>query len=170
LHCSLWPGFVATRAESDFGTRAVCFEAHAFGIMSATYFEEKDLPRKFYQNSAFNTPGAICGGSGIIDPSGQYITGPVYDQETIVYGEIDLSEIDRVRMAVNLTGSYSRWDLLSLNVRQEEYEPLMPMNTAEGELHDISGLIAGLELRINHLEQQIASISLEKRKSIHKKE
>jgi nitrilase len=129
VHCSLWPGVEVTRVESDICTRAVCWAAHSFGVMSATYFQEKDLPKNFYKNSAFNDPGIICGGSGVVSPAGTYIAGPVYNEETIVYGEVDLAETDRARFAVNLTGAYSRWDLLSLNVRQQDYEPLIPMKT-----------------------------------------
>jgi len=164
IHCSLWPGF-DTKVESDICTRALCWAAHAFGVMSATYFKEQDLPKNFYKNCAFNIPGMICGGSGVINPFGEYIAGPVYDEEAIVYGDVDLSDIDKARTCVNLTGNYSRWDLLSINVRQEAYEPLVPTKPAEGEPpFPASDRVMELESRINQLEQQIASFSPEKGK------
>jgi predicted amidohydrolase len=163
IHCSLWPGFVGTKVETDICTRAICWAAHAFGIISATYFQEKDLPRNFYRNSAFSSPGVICGGSGIVSPFGTYISGPVYDEETIVYGDVDLSYIDKARFAVNLTGAYSRWDLLSLNVQQETYEPLAPLKSGKEEsLTPVSGRIAELESRINNLEQLLTSFLTKK--------
>jgi nitrilase len=165
IHCSLWPGLAATKNETDICTRAVCWAAHAFGIISATYFKEEDLPKNFYKNSAFNTPGMICGGSGIVSPSGTYIAGPVYDAETIVYGDIDLSDIDKARFAVNLTGAYSRWDLLSLNVRQENYEPVVPMEAAEDASPRAEpDRIRELEERVKQLERQLASASPEEGK------
>jgi nitrilase len=168
IHCSLWPGTATTKVQSDICTRAVCWAAHTFGIMSATYFREQDLPRNFYKNSAFNNPGMLSGGSGVISPFGTYITGPVYDEETIVYGDIDLSDIDKARYAVNLTGIYSRWDLLSLNVRQEAYEPFVPMKTGEEESpSSASDRITELESRINRLEQQIISFLPEKCEETH---
>ena len=170
IHCSLWPGLLTTKVQSDICTRAACFAAHAFGIMSATYFKEEELPKNFYKNSAFNTPGMICGGSGVINPSGEYIAGPVYDEETIVYGDVDLSDTDKIRYAVNLTGSYSRWDLLSLNVRQETYEPLVAMKAEDGALSPpASDRIMELESRIDRLEQQITSFSPEKCEDIYEK-
>lgn len=170
IHCSLWPGFVATKMETDICTRAVCWAAHAFGIISATYFKEKDLPKNFYKNSAFNTPEMICGGSGIISPFGTYITGPVYDEETIVYGDVDLSDIDKARFAVNLTGAYSRWDLLTLNVRQEAYEPVVPMKIAgEESPSPVLNRIIELESRINRLEQRVTSFSPEKGNDTYEK-
>ncbi len=162
IHCSLWPGIVGTRVESDICTRAACWAGHAFGVMSATYFKEQDLPKKFFKNSAFNNPENFCGGSGIISPFGTYIAGPVYDEETIVYGEIDLSDTDKARVAVNLTGAYSRWDLLSLNVNQAAYEPLVPMETRDGAApHHEPDRIMELEGRIEQLERHIASFSHE---------
>ena len=158
LHCSLWPGLQSTSVESDLSSRAFCRSGHAFGIISAGYFEEKDLPKKFYKNSAFNIPGMIRGGSGIVDPWGEYIAGPVYDEETIVYGDVDLTESDRARFAVNLTGNYSRWDLLSLNVKQDPYEPLSPMGIAqEPSSSGTAGEIAELKARFEQLESMFSN-------------
>ncbi len=159
VHCSIWPGTVTTKVESDISTRAVCRAAHAFGVLSSGYFREQDLPRQFYKNSAFNIPGMICGGSGIVNPWGEYIAGPVYNEETIVYGDIDLAEIDKARFAVNLTGAYSRWDLLSLNVNQETYQPFKSMKPAEtDEGSPVSNRVAELEARLQQLEEQIDAL------------
>ena len=117
--------------STDITTRALCLSAKAYGVLAAAYIREEDRPKNFYRNSHFNIPGSLRGGSGIVNPNGEYITGPVYDQETIVYGDVDLAEIDRSRTAVNITGIYSRWDLLNLKVRQEPYEPVVDMEEAE---------------------------------------
>ena len=162
IHCSLWPGGATLATTTDLLTRALCRIGHCFGVISATYFAEKDMPKNFYKNCAFNVPGSIRGGSAVIGPSGEYIAGPVYDDETIVYGDIDLSEIDKTRFATNLTGYYSRWDLLSLNVREETYEPLVPMEAPEASLPvSESNQINDLEARVKQLEQQIAALSPE---------
>ncbi len=156
IHCSLWPGLMTTKVESDICTRAVCRVSHSFGIMSASYFNESDLPAKFYKNSAFTIPGMICGGSAIINPSGEYIAGPVYNEEAIIYADIDMSDIDKTRFAVNLTGAYSRWDLLSLNICQESYEPVIQVNKiSENSYAQKNNREAELELRVQQLEQKI---------------
>lgn len=163
LHCSLWPGLSGTKIESDIMTRAVCWAAHAFGIMSATYFNESDLPREFYKNSSFNIPGSICGGSGIVSPFGTYIAGPIYDQEAILYGEVDLLDADRARFAVNLTGAYSRWDLLSLYRREGEYEPFAEIET-EGDPASapMVNRVGELEARLGQVEELVKSWSAER--------
>jgi len=162
IHCSLWPGGAALAKGTDLLTRALCRIGHCFGVLSATCFTEKNMPKNFYSNCVFNTPGKIRGGSAVIDPNGEYIAGPVYDEETIVYADIDLSEIDKTRFATNLPGYYSRWDLLSLNVRQEAYEPLklMPASGAVSPVSE-SGYISDLETRVKQLEQQIAMLTRE---------
>ncbi|MBT3362089.1 MAG: carbon-nitrogen hydrolase family protein [Chloroflexi bacterium] len=156
IHCSLWPGYAGV---GDLTTRALCLYGHLFAVSSATYISEKDAPKNFYKNSFFNIPGFIRGGSGIVGPTGKWIAGPVYDEETIVYGDIDLSECDKARSIINLTGLYSRWDLLNLNVSQEAYEPLKPVQVNSQALSDVTeGQIKRLEERISQLERLTQSL------------
>jgi predicted amidohydrolase len=121
VHCALWPGTRGIETVQDLKTRNFCDTAKCFGVLSAAYFPDAAMPKRFYSNTHFNTPGIFRGGSGIIGPNGQYIAGPVYDQETIVYGDIDLALIDRARSGLSILGSYNRWDILNLGVREEEY-------------------------------------------------
>ncbi len=170
IHCSLWPGIAGIESYTDLVTRSLCRIGHTFGVLSATYMPEQDMPKKFYTNSHFNIPGSFRGGSGVVSPAGEYIAGPVYDEETIVYGDIDLSDIDKKHAPHNLTGFYSRWDLLSLNVQQETYEPLVPMKAPEGAvLASESNRLKDLEAQVKQLEQQIAALSRETQKDISDK-
>lgn len=146
VHCSLWPGSTGMETISDVMTRAICFAAGAYGVLAATYIPDAAFPKNFYANSSFSQPGSFSGGSGIVSPYGEYIAGPVYGEETVVYGEIDLAEIPRSRYAVNLTGIYSRWDLLGLNVRESGYAPVNPASETEtGHPPDIEARLARIE-------------------------
>ncbi len=157
IHCSLWPGKTGLSGSTDLLTRAMCRIGHCFGVLSATYFADKDMPKNFYKNCSFNTPGSIRGGSGVIGPNGNYIVGPVYGEETIIYADIDLAELDKSRFATNLTGYYSRWDILNLNVRQGSFEPVQPMLASEVGLPvSESSQTGDLAARVKQLEQQIA--------------
>lgn len=156
VHCALWPGQKGVERSADIETRSFCYTAHAFGVLSAAYVPEKDQPKNFHRNSRFMVPGGFRGGSAVVSPYGDYIAGPVYDRETIVYADIDLAETDKSRNAVNVTGIYSRWDLLSLNVRQETYEPVVPMEPMESPKVESK---ADVEERIKRLEQQVAALA-----------
>jgi nitrilase len=170
IHCSLWPGIRNIETHTDVNTRALCFAGHCFGVLSACYIPQKDWPANFCSNSIFAGKTPLHGGSGIIGPNGEYITGPVYDKETIVYADVDLSLIDKARCAVNLTGYYSRWDIISLNIRQEQYLPVIPMEIPVKSSTE-SQEIKELQERISSLEQQIASLSHNtKKETIEKSE
>lgn len=153
VHCSLWPGMAGTELWADLSTRNLCRVAHLFGVLSAACFPEAAMPRGFYRNALFNHPGTIRGGSGIVGPTGEYVAGPVFDEEAIVYGDVDLAEADRTRTAVNLTGIYSRWDLLNVNMQPQGYEPLV--SPTEGAR---SGPEAELVERIARLEGELAAL------------
>ena len=158
IHCSLWPGARMITTHIDVSTRGLCFTARVFGVLAATYMSEQDWPQNFYGTSQSNIPLRLCGGSGIINPRAEYIAGPVYDKETIIYGDIDLSEVDKSRFDVNLPGIYSRWDLMNVNVRQEPYEPIVPMESVDRSSSE-SKRINDLEARIMQLEQLTAMLS-----------
>ena len=153
VHCSLWPGMVGTELWADISTRNLCRVGHLFGVLSAACFSESAMPKGFYRNTLFNAPGSIRGGSGIVGPTGEYIAGPVFDEETIVYGDVDLAQADRTRTAVNLTGIYSRWDLLNVNVQPQGYEPLVT-RAAGGRSDQDTALVA----KIARLERELAGL------------
>ena len=169
VHCSLWPGIKFIEAHIDVNTRAMCYAGHCFGVLSSCYIPEKDWPDNFYSNSIFAGKVPLHGGSGVINPNGEYIAGPVYDEETIVYADVDPGLIDQTRFAVNLTGAYSRWDIINVNVRQETYEPIIPMEAA-GRPAPESKEVKDLEEQITRLEQQIATFSHETAKDTDDKE
>ena len=48
------------------------------------------------------------GGSAIVSPFGEYLAGPLFDEEGILTAELDMSEIVRGRFDFDVTGHYSR--------------------------------------------------------------
>jgi predicted amidohydrolase len=53
------------------------------------------------------------GGSGIVDPMGNYLAGPSYDREDILYAEIDLEKIVERKVWIDVTGKDARWDVIT---------------------------------------------------------
>lgn len=158
INCSLWPGSRtwSLNTEIQVMTRAVCLGGAMFGISACACIPEELRPKNFYPNACLDRTG----GSSIIDPMGDYIAGPVYDVETIVYGDIDLGVIAMSKSIHNLTGSYSRWDLFSLATRQESYQPIVPLSGSRAPEKEPYGT-EQFKQRIAALERQIEAIRSE---------
>jgi len=56
------------------------------------------------------------GGSCILAPDGTYLAGPVYEEETILYADLDLDQVVAERLTFDPAGHYSAGDVLRLQV------------------------------------------------------
>jgi nitrilase len=65
------------------------------------------------------------GGSAIIAPDGSVLAGPVFEEETILYAEIDLAEITRGHLDMDAVGHYSRPDIFELRVDTGRRSPVV---------------------------------------------
>lgn len=54
------------------------------------------------------------GGSVVVNPMGEVIAGPIFDEPGMLIAEIDLGEIIQARMDLDVCGHYARPDILSL--------------------------------------------------------
>jgi predicted amidohydrolase len=66
-------------------------------------------------------PGAdedmvMTGGSAVIGPDAQYLAGPVFDTECILYADIDPGRITEGHLVLDTDGHYSRPDIFQLTV------------------------------------------------------
>lgn len=65
-------------------------------------------------------PQVMCrGGSAVISPLGEVIAGPLFDQEGILYADLDLSEVARGKFDFDVTGHYARPDVFNLRVNED---------------------------------------------------
>ena len=56
------------------------------------------------------------GGSAILGPDGSYLAGPLYDEEGILYAELDPARLLEERQRFDPAGHYHRPDVLRLEV------------------------------------------------------
>ena len=59
------------------------------------------------------------GGSAILAPDGSYLAGPLYDEEGILYAELDPDVLRHARQRFDPAGHYHRPDVLQLTVRDQ---------------------------------------------------
>jgi len=73
-----------------------------------------------------NQPEELCrGGSTIISPLGEVLSGPLYGQEGILISKLDLTEISRSKFDFDVTGHYSRPDVFQLIVDERPKPPVV---------------------------------------------
>jgi nitrilase len=59
------------------------------------------------------------GGSAILAPDGSYLAGPLYDEEAILYADLDPERLYEERQRFDAAGHYHRPDVLQLHVRPQ---------------------------------------------------
>lgn len=59
------------------------------------------------------------GGSAIISPLGKVLAGPLYDQEGVLFAELDLDAIARSKFDFDVVGHYARPDVFQLIVNEK---------------------------------------------------
>jgi amidase/nitrilase len=140
IHACCWPGYWAYDREhhvrdlsgkigplhtcdQDCCVREYAFETQTFVVSSGLYLPPDQVPDDFPFKKTSNFNWAT-GGSCIAGPFGTYLAEPVFNEETIVYAELDMDDRVIAKYVFDCMGHYNRWDLASLNVRQEGWEPI----------------------------------------------
>jgi nitrilase len=115
IHAGLWAGHGFVKPTMDFASREYAFEGQVFVIASSGHITEDMVPDSFplKKYTMWDYPG----GSGIISPRGEYLAGPVYDKEEIVYAEINTEAIIRSKAVIDGVGHFSRPDILKLEIK-----------------------------------------------------
>lgn len=96
--------------------RVYAVEATAFVLHCTAVLTDKAVEA----NGTAGSPlmGAPGGGtSAVFGPDGRMLTEPLGDKEEgIIYADLDLDELTRIKMFAHCTGHYSRPDLMWLSV------------------------------------------------------
>src|SRR3954454_11209574 len=93
-------------------------ESRAYVVAPAHFQLESAYPEDFPLAAEIEGAGTIGrGGSAILAPDGSYLAGPLYDEEAILYAELDPARLLAERQRFDPVGHYSRPDVLQLTVR-----------------------------------------------------
>ncbi len=98
--------------------RHIACEGRCFVLGCNQYVSKTMYPANLPGAEALdNMPEVMCrGGSAIISPLGEVLAGPLYDQEGMLFADLDLAEIVRSRFDFDVAGHYARPDVLQLRV------------------------------------------------------
>ena len=64
------------------------------------------------------------GGSCIVDPFGNFLAGPNFEDEVILIAEIDRGQITRGKYDLDVVGHYARPDIFQLHVDERPKRPV----------------------------------------------
>ena len=118
IHVAVWP---TVHEMHQIASRQYAFEGRCFVVAAGQIMKVGDLPAGLTLPSALKETSdkmILRGGSCIIGPDGKYVCDPVFDQETILFHEIDLNEIYKERMTLDVSGHYQRPDVFNLEVKR----------------------------------------------------
>ena len=93
-------------------------ESRAFVVAPSHFQRASSYPDDFPLKRLLDGDDVIGrGGSAILGPDGSYLAGPLYDEEGILYGELEPARLDEQRQRFDPVGHYHRPDVLKLEVR-----------------------------------------------------
>lgn len=106
--------------------RHIACEGRCF-VLGCNQFVTKEMypPDLIGLDDLANQPDVLCrGGSVIVNPLGKVIAGPLYDEEAILYAELDLAEVVQSKLDFDVVGHYARPDVFQLTVNEAEQPPV----------------------------------------------
>ena len=97
--------------------RHIALEGRCFVLSTCQFARRADYPAD-YQPVQGDAPDTVLirGGSCVVNPLGQVLAGPVYDQPAIVTADLDLNDIPRATLDLDVVGHYARPDIFQLRV------------------------------------------------------
>jgi len=117
IHVAVFP---TVHEMHQIACRQYAFEGRCFVLAVGSVMMFEDLPSELFQSNETNSSEPVLrGGSCVISPNGAYITAPVFDSDTILTAEIDLTIIDREKMTLDTSGHYQRNDVFDFAVNRQ---------------------------------------------------
>jgi nitrilase len=89
-------------------------------VISANHFQRaSSYPKEFPLREELQKLDLIGrGGSAILAPDGRLLAGPLFDEEGILYAELDPERLLQERQRFDPVGHYNRPDVFQLTVRE----------------------------------------------------
>ena len=99
----------------------IAIEGKCYFINADLIVRKSSYPQGLHEQEAIDQlPEMVCrGGSGIVDPFGHMVKGPVWDEETIIFADLDMDLPLACKMEHDPVGHYAREDVLTLIVNEK---------------------------------------------------
>lgn len=117
IHIAAWP---QVKEMNLVASRHYAFEGRCFVVATGAVMRARELPEELEPIEALKqNPDAFVlnGGSAIIAPDGALLAGPLFDEETILFADLDFARIAEESLTLDVTGHYSRPDIFNFKVK-----------------------------------------------------
>lgn len=110
----------------------IALEGRCFVLTACQVMRRSDYPEDYRTHLGTEPDDVIMrGGSAVISPRGEVLAGPVYNDECILYADLDTDDIARQSLDFDAVGHYARADIFRLLVDSEaknavEFLPVTP--------------------------------------------
>jgi nitrilase len=113
--------YIASTADDGDAWQAtlvhIARESRAFVVAPSHFQRASAYPDDFELRELIADADVIGrGGSAVLDPSGAYLAGPLYDEEGILYADLDPARLWEERQRFDPAGHYHRPDVLQLSI------------------------------------------------------
>jgi nitrilase len=96
--------------------RTIALEGRCFVLSACQFARRSDYPDDYPLEATAADDVVIAGGSCIVDPLGQVLAGPARDGDAILTADLDLGQITRGALDLDVVGHYGRPDVFQLIV------------------------------------------------------
>lgn len=150
VHAGVWPG--GTFARQEVLSRAFAMQAGAYVVMSGGLMREQDMPPeirdlKMSINGTDRHLVLPCDGdSAIIGPNGDYLAGPVLNEEIILTAKGNTGTVMFQKMIADHAGHYSRPDVFDFTVNSRPRR-ISPFEQRDPEVRRVRAAISDGDLR-----------------------
>ncbi|AKD55280.1 carbon-nitrogen hydrolase family protein [Spirosoma radiotolerans] len=91
----------------------IACEGRCFVLGCNQYFTRDDYPEEYQSMLTDDELVLSKGGSAIVSPQGEFIAGPLWNEEGILIADLDLDEVLKSKLDFDVIGHYSRPDLFT---------------------------------------------------------
>ena len=119
IHVAVWP---TVHDRHQVASRQYAFEGRCFVLAAGQIMKASEYPSMLdLPDDLAGDPEQLVlrGGSCIINPRGEYIVEPVFDEEKLIVAEINLDQRIKEQMTLDVTGHYQRPDVFQLSINKD---------------------------------------------------
>jgi len=118
IHVAVFPTVHETH---QIASRHYALEGRCFVLAAGLMMKAADLPAELLTETDLSKlpENILRDGSCIVAPDGSFVVEPIFDEETIVTAELDLTQIDKEKMTLDVSGHYSRPDIFDFAVNRK---------------------------------------------------